>query len=74
MNTTQPSASFTLHHNGFYHYTTGKATTFINPAHVMHLEYDAGDRFLTIVFTDGTTRAYRLDGQTPEQAIIALLG
>ena len=73
MNTNTP-ISFTLHTNGFYRYTNGKAATFINPAHVMHLEYDAGDRFLTIVFTDGNTRSYRLDGQTPEQAIIALLG
>ena len=74
MNTNAP-ASFTLHPNGFYRYTNGNAVAFINPAHVMLMEYDdTGDCFLTIVFTDGTTRAYRLDGQTPEQAIIALLG
>ena len=69
------SASFTLHTNGSYRYTNGKASVFINPAHVMHLAYDdVGDRFLTLTFTDGNTRAYRLEGQTPEQAIIALLG
>ena len=74
MNTNAP-ANFTLHTNGFYRYTNGNAVAFINPAHVMLMRYDAiEDCFLTIVFTDGNTRAYRLDDQTPEQAIHVLLG
>ena len=73
MNTNAP-ASFTLHPNGFYRYTNGNAVAFINPAHVMRMGYDAiEDCFLMLTFTDGNTRAYRLDDQTPEQAIHVLL-